>query len=185
MIDFAEIRSTAQARLKNILARVIYGGVTGTDDGAQVVPDASADEGEEGAEVWQQWGFASRPLTGGANGVVEALVVPLEGGLVVLATRQQRTQVTVAPGEVVLFNSAAGCTVRLTAAGKVEITAANGQDIVLNGGTLRVARETDAVAPSEAMATWMSAVSTATMVGAAPAVIGTIKAGEGAPHVKA
>lgn len=146
MIDFAEIRSTAQAHLKNILARVAFGGTTGDGDaGAQVVPDASADEAEDGAEVWQQWGFASRPRP--SAGVVEALVVPLEDGLVVLATRQQRTQIALAEGEVVLFNGT-GATIRLAANGDVQITPAEGCKVVLAGGLLDAARATDPVSVS-------------------------------------
>lgn len=129
MITFAEIAGTALGRLRNVLARVLLDGSTGNDPSAQAIPDA---------EVWQQYGFASRPAP--SAGKVEALVVPIEGGVVVLATRQQRTQVELAEGEVVLFNVATGCTMKLLAAGGVEVRAAAGQDVTVSvhGGTVQL-----------------------------------------------
>jgi hypothetical protein len=50
--------------------------------------------------------------------------------------------------------------IRIRATGKIEITAKSGQDIVLNGGTLKVARDTDQVDRTSALSTWMTQVTT-------------------------
>lgn len=42
--------------------------------------------------------------------------------------------------------------------GPINVTASTGQDVVVNGGTLKVARETDSVNPSAAITTWMGNV---------------------------
>lgn len=60
----------------------------------------------------------------------------------------------------------------------------DGGDVVLNGGTLKVARNTDPVVVGAAMTTWMAAVTAATGV---PALVGTTigTVSGGASNVKA
>ena len=77
--------------------------------------------------------------------------------------------------------------------GKITIDAVAGQDVVVNGGTLQVARKTDPVAAAAAMTTWMAAVNTAitnlialnpaVAPGAGPGTIGNIN--DGAARFKA
>jgi hypothetical protein len=78
---------------------------------------------------------------------------------------------------------------------QVRIDSGAGADIVLNGGTLRVARVTDPVAASTEMGLWMNAVDAAikalslgdpvTLPGGGPTTIGTIDSAGGAEHTKA
>lgn len=73
--------------------------------------------------------------------------------------------------------------IRIRASGKIEITAKASQDLVFNGGTLSVARETDPVTTSATLATWMAAVTTTVnglvpaSIPAAPTTIGSILSG--------
>ena len=79
--------------------------------------------------------------------------------------------------------------IKVDQAGKVTIDSKAGQDLVFNGGTLRVARVTDPVTPTTAMGLWMNAVNAAilaikngapvTVPGAAPSPIGLIDAATG------
>lgn len=79
--------------------------------------------------------------------------------------------------------------IKVDAAGKVTIDSKAGQDLVFNGGTLRVARVTDPVTPTTPMGLWMNAVNAAilaikngdpvTVPPATPSPIGLIDAATG------
>lgn len=86
--------------------------------------------------------------------------------------------------------------VYIRASGDIEITPKTGRDVVLAGGTRKVARATDPVAvgatPLTGMAAWIALVSTAintlapgTIPPGTPSDFGAIDTGAGAPHVKA
>ena len=82
-----------------------------------------------------------------------------------------------------------GATIEISAAGKITVTSAGGQDVQVNGGTLKVARETDPVDAHASMATWISALTTyvntiapGTLV--APTGFGAIRSGAGAARFK-
>lgn len=93
---------------------------------------------------------------------------------------------------------AKGATITITSTGAIQVTPASGQDVVLNGGTLKIARETDAVSAAGnvgtpgTMAAWLAQVTTA-VNGLAPGSVtalvggsfGTIATGAGAAQVKA
>lgn len=75
--------------------------------------------------------------------------------------------------------------------GSITVRAAAGKDVTVNGGTLKIARETDPVDATASMATWIGGVQTALAqaaaggpitVPAAPASFGVIKTG--AAHFK-
>jgi hypothetical protein len=85
---------------------------------------------------------------------------------------------------------AKGATVTITSAGAIQITPALGQDLTLNSGTLKVARETDTVSAVASMATWIGALTTYVNTAApgtlvAPSGFGVIATGAGAARVKA
>ena len=85
---------------------------------------------------------------------------------------------------------AKGATVTITSAGAIQITPASGQDLTLNSGTLKVARETDTVSAVASMATWIGALTTYVNTAApgtlvAPSGFGVIATGAGAARVKA
>jgi hypothetical protein len=85
---------------------------------------------------------------------------------------------------------AKGATVTITSVGAIQITPASGQDLTLNSGTLKVARETDTVSAVASMATWIGALTTYVNTAApgtlvAPSGFGVIATGAGAARVKA
>lgn len=71
--------------------------------------------------------------------------------------------------------TANGATIEITAAGKVTVTSAAGQDVQVNGGALKVARDTDPVAPTATMATLLTAI-IALINAAAPGTISPAQA---------
>ena len=94
--------------------------------------------------------------------------------------------------------TAKGATITINASGDVAITPASGRDLVLNGGSLKVARATDAVD----LGTWTHTPASGVgvtpcvlsylppgggggVISAGTAVTGAIAAGAGAPNVKA
>lgn len=165
--------------------------------------DATAASEEDGV-FYAMLGVAVRPLTSVGGAAIRTLrALGYEDGDEVSILKlwdRARTPVDLAAGETRLFAcgditvrvclttggltiEAKGATVEITTAGRVNVTSAGGQDIVLNGGSLRVARETDAVSANASMATWIASVSTAT--GATPPIgFGAIAAG-GAARVRA
>lgn len=87
-----------------------------------------------------------------------------------------------------------GGSVNLSASGggDINLNVSGGGDVVLAGGSLKVARVTDAVDPSAGMATWMSQVAAAvnilapgSVTPASPLTFATIASGGGATNVKA
>lgn len=77
-----------------------------------------------------------------------------------------------------------GTVIRIRANGDIEITATGAQSIILNGGTLEVARRTDPVAAAPGMSTWMAqvagyinALAPGTVLPPAPTSFGVISAG--------
>lgn len=84
-----------------------------------------------------------------------------------------------------------GAQIKIDGAGKIAIDSEAAQDVVVNGGTLKVARETDPVDPAGGMATWMSQVAAALNAIApgsvnppAPPAFGFVRTGAGAPRFR-
>lgn len=131
-------------------------GQTGNDEGAEQFSDE---------EVFQPLGFAARPVCGEHTEAI-ALRVGDQQFVLVIVDKGQALY-TAAPGaleegetRVSGAKEVTAC-IRVRASGKIEITALSGQDIVLNGGTLKVARDTDGVNKSSSMTAWMTQVETA------------------------
>ncbi len=132
------------------------------------VADAGAEGDDNGAERFDD---CEAPMPAGLMAVpaltatTEAVGVRRGDELVLLCIIDKgATAQTVESGETRLYGvgaSNATAVIRIRATGKIEITAKSAQDIVLNGGTLSVARETDPVTISAALATWITNVTTA------------------------
>lgn len=190
--------------VSNLLGLQLRGdGAAGNDDGA--VP-------EDDAQFLGQLGVAVRPIV---TATLEAL--GYQDGDEVRVMKlwdKDRSPTDLAAGETRVFAvgdltarvrlktdgltvEARGATLTITSSGAVQVTPAAGQDIVLNGGSLRVARETDAVTVNAALVTTLGQVATllntaGPVVGAPGSVtpftgptVGTITLGAGAPNVKA
>ena len=116
----------------------------------------------------------------------------LEGGEVALYDQAGSTIVLDKDGAITI-TSKSGAVVAMNAAGKITIDAKAGQDVQVNGGTLKVARETDPVDPHGSMSAWIAAVQTicaalAATAGApapvAPTNFGNIRLNAGATRFK-
>ena len=119
---------------------------------------AAADE--QGAQFIQQLGVAARPIVART---LRALGVELGDEVVVLKVWDKtRLPTDLDAGETRVFAcgdvtvalrmrtdgvtlTAKGATVVITSSGDVQVTAASGRDIVLNGGSKRLAREEDSL----------------------------------------
>lgn len=164
MIDFGKVTRLAQdADLRVQTAQVAtYGDET---DGADV-------EQEDQAEVLHPVGFIARPVV---TDTLEGVVVTRgdEPVVLVLVDKGAPAQ-AVEEGEARMHgvgseNSTA--VIRIRNDGSIEISAksardialmvSGGGDVVLAGGSLSVARQTDAVGPHANMTTWMTQVALA------------------------
>jgi phage gp45-like len=63
-----------------------------------------------------------------------------------------------AEGETVIWNKQTGCRIKLDENGKITIDAPAGQDVMVNGGSEKVARTNDTLTASGAFLTWAAAV---------------------------
>lgn len=160
--------------------------------------DGRSEAGEPAAQVsvrrlWP-FGLRSRPPAG-----VDAVVVHANGGssngVMVGAESSKYGPTDLEVGEACVYSSANPEVLRARETGKTELSSAQSQDVVVNGGTLKVARATDQVEALAALATWAGQVELAiTNLGGVPPsptfstfanAIARIASGAGASHFKA
>lgn len=183
MIDFVRITQLAvDAELRAQTAQVVgYGDETDGGDAEQ------ADE----VEVTHPLGFISRPVV---TDTLEGVVVMRGDEPVVLALVDKGAAAqAVEEGEARMHGVGSGnaaAVTRIRNSGAIELTPKSGQDLVLAGGTKKVARVDDPVSAVASLATWISSVTTF-VNGIAPGTLtpptgfGTIASSGGAPNVKA
>ncbi len=138
MIDFATVTRLDADAQHRVLTAQVRGAAT--DDA-----DATVEEHDE-VEVLQPAGLIARPEL---TATTEAVVV-LRGDEPVALLLIDKGAAAQQPeaGETRLHGVAAAsatAVVRIRANGSIEVTAASGQDVKVNGGTLKVARVTDPV----------------------------------------
>ncbi len=92
----------------------------------------------------EPWGVRGRPPAGVFAAIVKAIAGASNGLLVGISSTRYGSQALEA-GETEIYCSASGTRIFLDKTGTIHIDAASGQDVILNGGTLQVARETDAL----------------------------------------
>lgn len=135
-------------------------GVQLRGDGDEGDDATAAAADEQGAQFIQQLGVAARPIVART---LRALGVELGDEVVVLKVWDKtRLPTDLDAGETRVFAcgdvtvalrmrtdgvtlTAKGATVVITSSGDVQVTAASGRDITLNGGTKRIAREEDSL----------------------------------------
>lgn len=162
MFRFLKVTRTRLGdRARALLLQIRGYGAEGADDTA---------EAQDDVELVQPFGLFARAVI--ADGL-EALAVEIGDSTLGLALiNKALSTLDVEEGETRLYGAKeSSCRVRLRADGSMDIeaksgaairiTTAGGANIVLNGGSLDVARKTDAVSPTAAMTTWMSQVATA------------------------
>lgn len=175
------------------MIRFGIGSVTSKDGQADAIGSTpgplGSTKGQDQTARYYPWGFDSRSPTGGKR-----LCIAPGGGsqLVQVGERNDKAPPDYADEgwTTILHNERNDTWVKLRKDGGVQI-AGKGALIELkpdgtiqhNGGTLTVNRQGDAVAQGSAMKTWMTAVTTATMV---PPLVGTDigTTGPGSPKVK-
>lgn len=148
-------------------ARVLLAQIRGY--GAEGASDTET-ESQDDVEVVQPFGLFARAVIADGLELLAAEVGDSTLGLALI--NKALGALDVEEGETRLYGAKeSSCRVRMRADGSIDveaksgaairITTAGGANIVLNGGTLDVARKTDAVSPTAAMTTWMSQVATA------------------------
>ena len=147
MLRFAKVvRTKIGERARTLLANLRGLGDESGDDAAEALDDV---------EVLQPLGLFSRPVIAAK---LEALIAELGEEVVALVLgNKSQSALDVEEGETRLYGAKeSSCRVRLRADGSIDIeaksgaairiTTAGGANIVLNGGSLDVARKTDPVA---------------------------------------
>lgn len=142
---FNKLLAPLRTRLANMVARAVVQ-IAQDGGGLQVLQLGVLDgETRDGCERFQEYGFTSVPLAG-----AEAVVLFANGrrdhGLVVAVDDRRHRPTDLQPGEVALYHKD-GARVLLKNGGSIEVTAAPGMPVVLNGGTLPVARVSDTAGP--------------------------------------
>lgn len=104
------------------------------------------DQSNESTQVRriEPWGLRWRPPSGVMGAILRAAGGASNGMLLGVSTKRYGPS-GLEQGEVELYCVTTGTSIKLDKDGKITITSATGQDVVVNGGTLEVARDTDPV----------------------------------------
>lgn len=188
-IDFVTLSLlSASSSTRTMLCQTVAAGQTGNDNDA---------ERFDSVEVVQPSGLAAAPTL---TSTTEGLQVRRgEEAVVIAVIDKGASPQTVESGETRLYgvgSNNAASNVRLRASGQVEVNAGNSANVVLNGGSLNVARASDPVTasgtavPPAGLLGWMTQVTAAlnalvpgSVTVPVPTTIGTISGGN--PTVKA
>lgn len=111
------------------------------------------------------WGISGRPVAGVFVGLVKAIGQAF-GGLIFGQWTDKYGPGTgalpeLAEGETLIWCSKDGTKIYLDVNGVIHVDAASGQDIIFNGGALKVARDTDPLSASGPMVAWALVAETA------------------------
>ena len=149
--DLSKLLAPLRNRIANMVARAVVQ-LVDDGEGLQVVQLSVLDgETRDGLERVQNYGFTSRPKAG-----AEAAVVFVGGrrdhGLVVAVDDRRYRLKGLADGEVAVYSETgssvvlkADGTIQVDAQGAVNINSDAMSDVTLNGGSLKVARVSDAL----------------------------------------
>lgn len=152
-------RMVKYASLSNLGNTFGYGSVQG--------PVADGSLGQQQCQQpvrFMQWfGFRSRPVVKQGEAVVVACRGGTSNAVAVAADNLAHGPTDLDEGESVMYSSG-GSTIRQNTAGKVTIDAKTPADVVVNGGTLKVARATDPVYAGAITATATTVMTTTTVV---------------------
>lgn len=192
MLRFLKVtRTRLGERARTLLLQVRGYGSEGADD------DEST-ERQDDVELVQPLGLMARAVIASGLEVLAAEIGDQTVGLALL--NKALSVLSLEEGETRLYGAKEStCHVRLRADGSIDVeaksntsirvTASGTGEVVLNGGSLKVARDTDAVAIAAALATWMTNVQTSLTTLGQPvaALVGTTigNISGGATRVKA
>lgn len=192
MLRFLKVTRTRVAdRVRTLMLQVRGYGSEGADD-------EESTERQDDVELVQPLGLMARAVIASGLEVLAAEIGDQTVGLALL--NKALSVLSLEEGETRLYGAKEStCHIRLRADGSIDIEAKSNADIritasgtgelVLNGGALKVARDTDAVAIAAALATWMTNVQTSlnTLGQPVAALVGTTigNISGGAARVKA
>lgn len=159
---FAELREYVNLKVSAATARLFHftyytaNSANGTED--QVVCDNQEESaGSYLVRRMQHFGFRSRPPKGVA--VIRLGNHEAASNSVVIAEESERYGPSdLADGEVAIYNKTTGTEIRIDADGNITIDAGSGADVIVNGGTAKVARVGDTLTTSALLTTWAQAV---------------------------
>lgn len=137
VLELVQVLSTRlDGAVRGLLAQLRGLGATGNNNAAEPFDDM---------DVLTPLGFDSRPVI--TDNTEAVLYREGQDGYVLAIVDKGRSRLTdLEEGETRLSGALeVSAVVRIRRSGRIEVTAKAGQDVVVNGGTLRVARVTDAV----------------------------------------
>lgn len=193
LLDFVKVSRLTVSSVRRVTTVQITGaGSTGADATAEVA---------DACEVVQPLGLMAYPTLGAGTEAMIARIGDKPVALALIDKTQAAQNVEAQETRIYGVGSDnATANMRLRATGAVEVNAKTNTnvalnvdgtgDVVLDGGSLKVARVTDTVTAGATMTTWIAAVS-AFINGLAPGTVvpptdfGVIAASGGATHVKA
>lgn len=125
--------------------RVSATSADGSADGVEGWPGTEGDPAcpQQTVRRMEPWGLHGRPATGIQSLVARVLAGAASGLQVGIWTGQHGRQ-NLEPGETQLYGGGGG-EVFLDKNGKMALNSGSGQDVVLNGGSLQVARKSDPI----------------------------------------
>lgn len=150
--EIAALRREVQGWIREAAARVVRwsrvssASATGDEDGVEG-PDPSNGEQrvQDRARRVAPWGIAGRPMVGVAGAILRASAGAAQNILVGIASAKYGRQ-DLKAGETQVYNKVAGCEIFLDENGTLQINVPNGQNVVVNNGTLKVACHGDSTA---------------------------------------
>lgn len=175
-VDFKKVTESRLGTKSRVVVVDLRGaGAEGDDENAEFTPDN---------ETFQPLGLVSRPVL---SSTLEALVIRFGDQDIVLcmSDKGQARLTDLEEGETRLYGAKeVGAVLRIRADGSIEITPAAGQDIVLAGGTKKVARTGDTTSGHTHTATFALAAGATPVTGTITIASATDTIQTGASHIK-
>lgn len=147
-----------RGRVFGMIRRSTLGTLTPTTLLQTIQAKTTKDDVDDGVELFEPYGFTSGPPPNSEGLILRVGAERASSVGILFGSRSTRLQ-GVLQGEVALYTQG-GASIVLRNSGNIEVTPGEGGVVQLGGpaATLAVARQTDPVGPSEAMATWAAAV---------------------------
>lgn len=137
-------RAAPQASWVVFASSVAKSSASGFED--ELEGRGAPDEPESQWSVRRLWPFGLRSLPpAGVDAVAVHANASPSAGIMVGAESPEYGPSDLADGEACLYNLTTGTEIRLKADGSITINAASGKDVIVNGGTAKVARVGDSV----------------------------------------
>lgn len=145
MIDFSRLLRPLATRIANMVARSVVQLADDTQKLQLLQLSILTDETRDEVERFQNYGFTSVPKAG-AEAVVLFVGGRRDHGLAIAVDDRRYRLSSLESGEVAVYDDL-GSSIVLKSSGNIEINAASGANVVLNGGVLNVARVSDTAGP--------------------------------------